>query len=431
MGPAEYGLQIGNQLQRAGDSAASYYLMFDRNRREQAKQDYEISFKERAWQNDLAKMRAQNDLEEATSKFALQDMETQRSAMPYMSAFQRSLAEAQSQALVTGDPTPLRNLQLPQELLDTKDPKIIGEAYVKRYEALKGAESLEANGTIEAQFRKLRGAVNKFAEEDPSFGTDSLGLMSEVNRIEAEAKESLLRTGVYSISEPSRVRLQEMGQMINMRLGEKEVRESGKSVLPKMYDATLQERKSRDYSFQKASDQQLEIFAAEDQSLNEELSGYQRMLTELYKAKSSERIPSQRQAIEKDIALIEPKVKEIMGKKASLVEQRKEFLQNYQQGVSDLDNIASSASSGIPATFKGAFDRQTDQTNPKAKNSALVYGQGGKGGGKKFKNENSIKRAVQEGKYTVEEALRKIDESGAEASPDLIDFLYQLKQRGP
>lgn len=426
-----WGLQFGNQIQRAGDSAASYYLMFDRNRREQAKQDYEISFKERAWQNDLAKMRAQNDLEETQSRYAMQDLETQRSAMPFMSSFQKSLAEAQSQALITGDPTPLRNLQLPQELLDTKDPRIIGEAYVKRYEALKGAENFEANGTFEAQFRKLRSSINKFVEQDPSFGTDSLGLMSEVNRIEAEAKENMLRTGVYSISDPSRVRLQEIGQLINMRLGEKDVRESAKSVLPNMYNATLQERKSRDYSFQKASEQQLEIFDAEGQALSEELSGYTRMLTELYKTKSSVVLPDQRKAIEKDIASIEPKVREIMAKQASLVEQRKEFLQSYQEGVGTLDRMASSASAGIPSTFKGTFDRQTDQPNKGAKNSPLVYGQGGRGGGKRFKNENAIKRAVQEGKYTVEDALQRIEESGAEASPELIEFLYQLKQRGP
>lgn len=423
-----YGAQAGDRLSRIGDQAASFYLMFDRNRREKAQQDYDMSFRERAWQMDSAKRQAENDLQEVTARNTIQDIQTQRSAMPYLSNFQKSLGEAKSQALISGDPTPIRNLQIPQEILDTRNNEIIGAAYAQRYDALNAAEAFASNSTFEAQFRNLKTAVKKYSDQDSSFGTDAIGLMSDVNKIEAEAKQNFLQTGTYSISDPSRARLQEIGQFMNMRLGDKELRDSTKSSLPKMYDASLQEAKTRSYAYNNAAEQQVKIYDSQDKLLQDEMDGYQRQKNTLLNSFSTTQNTSNKQAIQQKLDENESLIRDVMARRQKLNDERKEFLGAYQQGVGALDNMASAASQSIPSSFKEVYKRDVDTPQEGAKNSALVFNSGGRGAKKKFKDESKIKQAIQEGKYTVEEALKKIEAAGAEASPDLMDFLYRKKQ---
>lgn len=410
-----WGLQLGNQIQRAGDSAASYYLMFDRNRREQARQDYEISFKERAWQAEFAKLKAANEAETMRQNMELQTLQKRQASLPAFAEWSNSLNSAKSQAIISGDPTPIRNLQIPQAILDTNDPQLIGQVWAERNAALEAGENHSANGTFEANVRMIRSKLNDFAKADPSQAVSILNLQNRINAIEMEARENRNRTGSYMYSAESADALSEIGEFLASKMGETAIRNKPEAILPKYYDAQNQADKNRAYTLGASREEVSKYYDSEEETLSNNAQMLQKRIETLYKEKSQTANPQNKTKIQQDIEKAEAELVENEKKRSEVGLARMDFLKQFQESASALDTMSASARKSVPQEFKANYS---------GTESSKVSG------GVKIADESRIKKGVLEGKYSVDEAMRRIKLRGGAPSKDLLQFFEEQKKRG-
>lgn len=415
MDPQAWGLQMGNQIQRAGDSAASYYLMFDRNRREQARQDYEVSFKERAWQAEYAKLKAANEAEALKSQMEVQTLQKRQASLPAFAEWSNALNAAKSQAIISGDPTPIRNLQIPQAILDTNDPQLIGQVWQERYAALEAGENHSANGTFEANLRTIRSKLNDFAKADPSQAVSILNLQNRINAIEMEARENKAKTGSYMYSSESAGALSEIGEFIATKTGETAIRNKPEAILPKMYDSENQAYKNRSYTLGASREETSKYYDAQEETLNNNAQMLQKRIETLYKEKSQTANPQNKTKIQQDIEKAESELVENEKKRSEVGMARMDFLRQFQDAASSLDSMSASARQSIPGEFRSNF----------AKTDASITS-----GGLKIADEGKIKKGILEGKYSVDDAMQRIKLRGGAPSKELLKFFEEQKKRG-
>jgi len=415
MDPQQWGLQVGNQLQRAGDSAASYYLMFDRNRREQARQDYEISFKERAWQSEYAKIKAANETDALRQNMELQTLQKRQAALPAFAEWSNALNASRSQAITSGDPTSVRNLQIPKAILDTNDPQLIGQVWSERNAALMEAENHASNGTFEASMRTIRQKVNDFGKDDPSQAVAVINLHNQLNAIEREAKENYVRTGSYLYSPESAKTLSDMGDFLATKMGETAIRKKPEAILPKYYDSQAQADKNRSYTLGASREEASKYYDSEETTLNNNAKMLQSRIETLYKEKSQAMSPQNKTKIDADIQKAEAELVENEKKRSELGLARLEFLRQFQESATNLDAMSSAARQAIPQEFRANY----------AGTQASAAS-----GGAKIADEGRIKRGILEKKYTVDQAIEKIKLKGGAPSEDLLKFFEEQKRRG-
>lgn len=415
MEPEAWGLQMGNQLQRAGDSAASYYLMFDRNRRDQARQDYEISFKERAWQADYAKIKAANEAETLKNQIEIRNLQKRQATLPVFAEWSNALNSAKSQAIVTGDPTPIRNLTIPQAILDTNDPDLIGQVWQERNAALEAGENHSANGTFESSIRTIRSKLNDFAKADPSQAVSILNLQNRISAIEMEARENKSRTGSYMYSPDSAQALSEIGEFLSVKMGETAIRNNPAAILPKYYDSQNQSDKNRAYSLGASREEMSKFYDSQEETLNNNAQMLQKRIETLYKEKSQTASPQNKIKIQQDIEKAESELMENEKSRSELGLNRMDFLREFQQAASNLDAMSTSARKSVPEEFKANYSGTT----------ATKFS-----GGLKIADEGRIKKGILDKKYTVDEAIRRIQLAGGAPSKELLQFFEEQKKRG-
>lgn len=404
--------RAANDIMQGGFSS---YLMGERSRREQERQDYEMSFKERAWQAEYAKLKAANEVDALNKNMELQTLQKRQAALPAFAEWSNALASSRSQAITSGDPTAVRNLQIPKAILDTNDPQLIGQVWAERNAALAEAESHASNGTFEASMRTIRQKINDFGKEDPSQAVAVLNLHNKLNAIESEAKENYARTGSYLYSQESAEALSEMGDFLATKMGETAIRRKPEAILPKYYDSQAQTDKNRSYTLGATREEASKMYDSEETTLNNNAKMLQSRIETLYKEKSQTPNPQNKAKIQADIEKAE---NELMGnekKRSELGLARAEFLKQFQDAATNLDAMSATARQSIPKEYRENFSG----TQASAAS-----------GGLKIADEGKIKKGILERKYSVDQAIEKIKLKGGAPSKDLIKFFEEQKRKG-
>ena len=412
-----YGLALGNQLQRAGESAASYLLMNERQKlaeMQEARQQRLVemqqrdqSLRERAYERDDEMHKSKNTLLSLQAQRATKSLRNREELAPYLVDFGNQMEVANAQYHKTFDPSVYEAVRIPDAVLNSNDPELIAGMQAQKRQAYTTATEDSLNVTEEGALTSLARGINDLVKEDPANG---LLASNKFKTILAKRAERQKTVGVSFLDDEDLQVISGLNQMLEQNKSRKSQEALASKVVPAQYQAA--ERSA--YSENAATKAQIDAANTEaDTAISIESNNMKTLMqqrSERQKEMNAASSLSKKAAIKPQIDELDKQIAESREILTSAVQSKQA---NLQAGANAYAGIAGRTQQNIQGLSSGYFASLPKVEAPKNV-SAKKYSK---------KQEENLKAEIVSGKYTKQDALTRMKKYGVVPSKDFADFL--------
>ena len=407
-----WGLAMGNQIQRAGDSAVSYLLMNERQKlaeMQEGRAQRELSLRERAYERDDEMHKSQSALLSLQAQKTTRSLRNREELAPYLVDFNNQMEVANAQYHKTYDPSVYEAVKIPDAVLGSNDPELIAGLQAQKRQAYTSATEDSLNVTEEGAMTSLARGINELVKEDPANGLVASNKFKTVLAKRAERQKTV---GVSFLDDEDLQVISGLNEMVAQSRSRKSQEALASKIVPAQYSAA--ERAA--YSENAATKLQVDSSnTAADAAINDQNTVMKILLqnkADLTKQMNSMSSESKRAAFRPQIEDLNKQIaesREILDK-AVQVKQA-----NLQGGAQAYATIAQKTQQNIQGLSGGYFANLPKVEAPKNV-SAKKYSK---------KQEENLKAEIASGKYTKQDALVRMKKYGVVPSKDFADFLSQ------